>query len=80
MQLGHFTNSDTGERFASCIFTDAEGNRVFVGFSSKMGELTKEEISAQKYDLRVVELESGNFILCKKGKGANSWEDVDLGI
>lgn len=76
MQVGHFTNSDTGEKFASCIFTDADDNRVFVGFSSKMGELTPKEISAQKDDLRVVELESGNFILCKKG--ANNWEDVDL--
>ncbi len=78
MQVGHFTNSDTGDKFASCIFTDADDNRVFVGFSSKMGELTPKEIAAQKDDLQVVELESGNFSLCKKG--ANNWEDVDLGI
>lgn len=78
MQVGHFTNSETGDKFASCIFTDADDNRVFVGFSSKMGELTPKEIAQQKDDLQVVELESGNFSLCKKG--ANNWEDVDLGI
>lgn len=78
MQVGHFTNSETGDKFASCIFTDVDNNRTFVGFSSKMGELTPEEIAAQKDDLQVVELESGNFSLCKKG--ANNWEDVDLGI
>lgn len=78
MQVGHFTNSDTGDKFASCIFTDADNNRVFVGFSSKMGELTPKEIAAQKDDLQVVELESGNFSLCRKG--ANNWEDVDLDI
>ena len=78
MQVGHFTNSDTGEKFASCIFTDKKGNRCFVAFSSKMGALTPKEIVAMKDELQVVQLESGNFSLCKKG--ANNWEDVDLGI
>lgn len=77
MQIGQFTNSETGESFKSCIFTDpADQSRCFVAFSSNLGELTPSEIASQKEDLQVVELESGSHILCKQG--ANSWQDVDL--
>lgn len=78
MQVGNFVNGETGETFKSCIFTNPENTaeRVFVAFSSKLGELTPSEISSMKDDLQVVELESGNFSLCKVG--ANNWEDVDL--
>jgi len=75
MQVGTFTNSETGDEFRSCIFTDAEGNRCFVAFSSKMGELSAKEIAAQKDSLQVVQLASGNYKLCKNG---STWEDVDL--
>ena len=78
MQVGKFVNTASGEEFKSCIFTDGEGNRTFVSFSSKMGELTPSEIASKKNELQVVELESGNFSLCKQG--ANSWETVDLGL
>ena len=78
MQVGDFTNKETGENFKSCIFSDDEGNRCFVAFSSKMGELSPKDIAAQKDQLQVVELESGNYSLCKQGE--NSWEDVDLGL
>lgn len=77
MQVGKFSNGDTGEIFKSCIFTDSDNTRTFVAFSSKMGELTPKEIAQQKDDLQVVQLESGNYKLCKKGE---SWEDVDLGL
>ena len=77
MQVGEFANKETGEVFKSCIFSDGE-NRCFVAFSSKMGELTPREIAAQKDDLQVVQLESGNYSLCKVGQ--NAWEDVDLGL
>lgn len=76
MQVGSFANKETGDTFKSCIFTDNEGNRSFVAFSSKMGELTPAEIAAQKDKLQVVELESGNYSLCRRG--GNSWEDVAL--
>ena len=76
MQVGSFANKETGETFKSCIFTDTEGNRSFVAFSSKMGELTPAEIAAQKDKLQVVELESGNYSLCRQGD--NAWEDVAL--
>ena len=48
MQVGEFANKETGEVFKSCIFTDPadSGNRCFVAFSSKMGELTPREIAA----------------------------------
>lgn len=76
MQVGNFANKSTGENFKSCIFTDNEGARCFVAFSSKMGELTPAEIVAQKHDLQVVMLESGNYKLCRQGEG--NWQDVDL--
>jgi hypothetical protein len=79
MQVGEFANKETGETFKSCIFTNPEDNsRCFVAFSSKMGELSPREIMEQKDNLQVVELESGNFSLCKQG--ANAWEDVELGL
>lgn len=79
MQVGDFVNKETGEAFKSCIFTNPEDNsRCFVAFSSKMGELTPREIIDQKDSLQVVELESGNYSLCKQG--ANAWEDVELGL
>lgn len=80
MQVGNFTNSDTGEDFKSCIFTNPTDNtRTFVAFSSKLGELTPSEIASRKNDLQVVELEnSGNYYLCNVGQ--NAWDDVNLGI
>ena len=77
MQVGEFANKETGEVFKSCIFSNGE-NRTFVAFSSKMGELSPRDIAAQKDSLQVVQLESGNFSLCKQG--ANAWECVDLGL
>lgn len=76
MQVGEFANKDTGEAFKSCIFTNAEGARTFVAFSSKLGELRPAQISEMKDRLQVVQLESGNYKLCKQGE--NSWEDVVL--
>jgi len=79
MQVGEFANKETGEVFKSCIFTNpADQSRCFVAFSSKMGELTPKDIVAMKDELQVVQLESGNFSLCKQGQ--NAWEDVDLGL
>ena len=78
MQVGEFINKDTGEPFSSCIFTDKDGEKTFVAFSSNLGELTPREIAKMKNDLQVVKLESGNYSLCKKGQ--SSWEDVDLGL
>lgn len=76
MQVGSFVNSETGEQFKSCIFTDSTGDKCFVAFSSNLGELTPAQISAMKNELQVVELNSGNFSLCKQGQG--NWEDVEL--
>lgn len=76
MQLGAFVNKESGESFKSCIFTDDAGNRCFVAFSSKLGELTVEQIKAMKGELQVVTMDSGSHILCKQG--ANTWEDVEL--
>lgn len=72
------TNSNTGETFRTCAFIGAGGAVTLVGFSSNLGELTPAQIAAQKDSLQVVELESGTFKLCKRG--ADSWDDVDLGL
>lgn len=70
-------NSNTGETFKSCAFVD--GNAItLVGFSSNLGELSPAQIKDQKDNLQVVELESGNYKLCKRG--SDSWDSVDLGL
>ena len=79
MKVAPFINKETGEAFKSCMFIDAEGNiTATVNFSSKLGELTPAEIASNKDELQVVQLESGNYKLCRQGH--NSWEDVDLGL
>ena len=72
------TNSQTGETFKSCAFVAPGGAVTLVGFSSNLGVLTPKQIAAQKDSLQVVLLESGNYKLCKSG--ADSWQDVDLGL
>lgn len=79
MQVGSFVNEE-GTPFKSCIFTDENGNRVFVGFSSKLGELSPREIAARKNELQIVKTDSGSYKLCKVGNPGAAWEDVDLGI
>jgi hypothetical protein len=78
MKIGSFINKDTGESFKSCMFVDDAGNvQKVVNFSSNLGELTPQQIVAQKDSLQVVQLESGTYKLCKAG---STWEDVDLGL
>lgn len=78
LQVGEFTNKDDGSIFHSCIVSDGTpDSRCFVAFSSKLGELTPQQIVAQKDNLRVVQFEeSGNYCLCEPGD--SSWVDVDL--
>lgn len=79
MQVGEFVNSESGDKFKSCIFTK-DGTRTFVAFSNKLGVLNPRQIAAQKDDLQVVlcETKDGDdmYSLCHQGQ--NSWEDVDL--
>lgn len=76
MKVAPFVNRDTGEVFKSCAFVDSENNVTLVGFSSNLGELTPQEISAQKNELQVVQLTSGSYKLCRQGN--SNWEDVEL--
>lgn len=76
MQVGAFVNKETNEPFKSCIFTASNGDKCFVAFSSKLGELSPAEIARRKHDLQVVTFDSGNHMLCAKGE--SSWEDVAL--
>ena len=74
MQLGEFMNKETGATFKSCIFTQPNGTRTFVGFSSMLGELTPKEIASQKDELYVIQRKSGNYSLCKRDC---KWEHVN---
>lgn len=76
MKVAPFVNKDTGEVFKSCAFVSPENTVTLVGFSRNLGELTPQEISAQKHELQVVQLTSGSYKLCKQGN--SSWEDVEL--
>lgn len=81
MQVGEFVNSESGDKFKSCIFTKGD-TRTFVAFSSKLGVLSPKEIAAQKDNLQVVlcETKDGDdmYSLCHQGQ--DSWEDVNLGL
>lgn len=79
MQVGTFVNEE-GTPFRSCIFTDADGTKRFVGFSQKLGVLSPAEIAARKDELQIVLTENGKYRLCKKGNPGESWEYVDLGL
>ena len=77
MQVGEFTDKETGKTFKACVFTKpSDGTRTFVTFSSSLGELPPQEIVAMKDDLIVEQYEDGNYSLCKKG--TNNLEDVIL--
>lgn len=78
MKVAPFVNKETGECFKSCAFLGSDGEITLVAFSSKLGELTPKQIAEQKYNLQVVQLESGSFKLCKAGH--DTWEGVDLGL
>ena len=87
MQVGQFTNSETGDSWKSCVFTDPSNpdnktNKTFVAFSRNLGELSPQEIAEQKDELQVVECTTADgkdmYALCKAGQ--NAWQDVDLGF
>ena len=76
MQVGEFTNHDTGEKFKSCVFTQENGTKTFVAFSSKLGVLTEREIADMKEDLAVIKSKAGHYSLIKGRRKA--WKDVDI--
>ena len=78
MKVAPFVNKETGECFKSCAFLSSDKNITLVAFSSKLGELTPQQIASMKDELQVVQLESGSYKLCKAGH--DTWADVDLGI
>lgn len=78
MHIGEFTNKQDGTIFSSCIFTNDEGKKTFVGFSSKLGYLTSSEIERMKNDLVVVKSSSGKYNLYKARKNKGGWEEVNI--
>lgn len=76
VSVGKFARKSDGEIFYSCIFTNEEGHKTFVGFSSKLGVLTSEEIEQMKKELVVIKSSSGNYNLYKdNGRG---WKKVKI--
>lgn len=80
LKYPEFPNKDTGEMFHSIACVGGDDNRkvlALIGFSSNLGELSKEELVKRKDELQVVQLASGNYKLCKKGE-LPEWEDIDI--
>lgn len=78
MHIGEFVNKQDGTIFSSCIFTNDDGKKTFVGFSSKLGYLTSGEIERMKNDLVVVKSPSGKYNLYKARKNKGGWEEVNI--
>lgn len=76
VSVGMFHRKVDGDIFHSCIFTDNEGHKTFVGFSTKLGVLTAEEISQMKDELVVIKSPSGNYNLFKDN--GKRWKKVKL--
>lgn len=83
--LAQFTDEETGEVFTKVAFI-GDTNKVFVGFSSKLGVLSKQELLASRGELRIVKRLKVNgtdpnnpdhvtHTLCKSADSA--WEDLD---
>ena len=66
MQVGSFVNTESFEEFKCNIFTDNEGNKCYVSFGAKLGELTPAEIIQRKDHLEVIMLNTGTYILQEK--------------
>lgn len=83
--LAQFTDEETGEVFTKVAFI-GDTNKVFVGFSSKLGVLSKQEILASRSELMIVKRLKVNgtdpnnpdhvtHTLCKCANSA--WENLD---
>lgn len=78
-----FTNESTGKDFRCCKFVNPEnGDVTLVSFSRKLGELSPQEITAQKDELMVCDWEKSNgesgYTLYKPGQIGRDELDVDL--
>ena len=76
MQVGKFTNAETGVPFTQCIFTQEDGTQTYVMFFSQLGILPPLEISKRKEELKVGRTKEGKFFL--HDEHIKLWEDVEL--
>lgn len=76
MQVGGFTNAETGVHFTQCIFTQKDGTQTYVMFFSQLGVLSPSEISKRKEGLKVGRTKEGKFFL--HDEHIKLWEDVEL--
>lgn len=76
MQVGEFTNAETGASFTQCIFTQEDGTQTYVMFFSQLGVLSPLEISKRKEELKVGRTKEGKFFL--HDERIKLWEDVEL--
>lgn len=78
LSIAEPTNRTTGKKFKSCVVTNDNGTSIYVGFYSKLGPLTKEEIIERKYELFVGLKENGKYYL--HGNKVIEYEEVELGL
>lgn len=78
LSIAESTNKTTGKKFKSCVVTNDNGTSIYVGFYSKLGPLTKEEIIERKYELFVGLKENGKYYL--HDNKVIEYEEVNLGL
>lgn len=76
MQIGEFTNTETGKNFKQCVFTQENKVQTYVMFYSQLGVLSPQEISQRKNELKVGCTKEGKFYL--HDEDIKLWEDVEL--
>lgn len=75
MQVGEFYTI-SGKSYHKCVFTRPDGKQTYVGFFSQLGELTNQEISDRKNELKVGLTASQKYYL--HDSNVEMWEDVKL--
>lgn len=80
MKIGSFVNKETGEVFKAPYFVNPTDNSVtMISFSSKLGELSAQEIAQRQHELQVCQYEDMKTLkLCKAG--ILNGEDVELDL
>ena len=76
MQICKSPDKNNRESYLKCRFVDGNKNSTYVSVSSKMQNITAEEIVRDKERIRVGQLPNGKYVLYDfRWK---DWEDVEL--
>lgn len=75
-EIRTFINSNTEKPFKSCIINTKDKSRLYLNFSSSLGELTLSEITKRKEELKVGLTPCGNYKLYDDS--IPEWETIDF--